>query len=49
MNSLKTEVWFLTGTFRFLGCCITVVSKDRMRQKISFDKLIKKTSKTSES
>ena len=49
MNSLKTEVGFLTGTFRCLDSGITVASKNRMRQKISFDKLIKKTSVNSES
>ena len=49
MNSLKTEVRFLTGKFRCLESCITVVSKNQMRQKISFDQLIKKTPVNSES
>ena len=48
INSFKTEVRFLTGTFRFLGCCITVVSKDGIRRKNYFDNLIKKTSLNSE-
>ena len=36
MNSFKTEVRFLTGKFRGLESCITVVSKNLMRQNIRY-------------
>ena len=49
VSLMKTEVRFLTGKLRCLESCITVVSKNRMRQNISFDKLTKKTSVNSES
>lgn len=36
--------FLLAGTFRILCCWCTVVSKERIRQKIYFNELIKKTS-----
>ena len=41
--SLKLR-FLLAGTFRILCCWCTVVSKERIRQKIYFNELIKKTS-----